>query len=59
MEQLLSVGGAAHRLGRSERTIRKWADAGRLEVFTRLADGSRLFRESVVEAAASRKEKNQ
>ena len=46
--KLLTVSNAAARLRRSEATVRRWADSGRLKVFARLADGSRLFRESEV-----------
>lgn len=43
--ELLTVSNAAARLRRSEGTVRRWADSGRLKTFVRLADGSRLFRE--------------
>jgi excisionase family DNA binding protein len=41
--RLLTVSETAHRLQRSEGTIRRWADSGRLPVAARLADGTRLF----------------
>lgn len=43
--ELLTVSNVAARLHRSEGTVRRWADSGRLKTFVRLADGSRLFRE--------------
>ena len=54
--ELLTVSNAAQRLGRSEGTIRRWADSGRLKLAVRLADGSRLFRKSDVEALVERQE---
>jgi hypothetical protein len=48
--RLITVSGAAGKLGKSEGTIRTWADSGRLRVFARLADGTRLFAESDVMA---------
>ena len=41
--KLLTVSQAAHRLARSEGTVRRWADSGRLPIATRLSDGTRLF----------------
>lgn len=51
MKPLLTVGGAARRKRKAEATIRRWANTGRLPVAMRLADGTRLFRESDVDAA--------
>ena len=45
---LFTVSNAAARLNKSEGTIRRWADNGRLHVFVRLSDGTRLFKESDV-----------
>ena len=53
--KLLTVSRAAARLGRSEGTVRRWADSGQLKLFTRLANGSRLFRECDVAALADAK----
>lgn len=52
--ELLTVSNAAQRLGRSESTIRRWADSGRLKLAVRLADGSGLFHESDVAAVITR-----
>ena len=52
--ELLTVSNAAQRLGRSESTIRRWADSGRLKLAVRLADGSRLFHENDVAAVIAR-----
>ena len=47
--KLLSVSNTAQRLGKSEDTILRWADSGRLECI-RLADGTRLFRSTDIDA---------
>jgi excisionase family DNA binding protein len=49
--QLATVCEAARDLEKSEATIRKWADSGRLPVAARLADGTRLFRREDIDAA--------
>ena len=48
---LLTVSGAAQRARKSEETIRRWADSGRLTLAARLADGTRLFYPRDVDAA--------
>ena len=53
--ELLTVSNAAARLHCSEGTVRRWATSGRLRIFVRLADGSRLFRESDVLALLDQK----
>ncbi len=50
--ELLTVSNVAARLHCSEGTVRRWANSGRLRIFVRLADGSRLFRERDVLAVA-------
>ena len=50
---LLTVSNAAQRLGKSEDTIRRWADTGLLGC-VRLGNGTRLFRLADVERLVDR-----
>ncbi len=48
----ISIGQAARILGLSEKTTRKWCDAGKLGEVVRLERGDRLLDRSAVEQAA-------
>lgn len=54
--KLLTVSNTAALLQCSEGTVRRWANVGRLQVYVRLADGSRLFRESDVRELARQRD---